>query len=152
MENFTPRRITKGTIRKQMCMSKEAWERLDTFRKPLDWSISKMIDHCLMLIIAGKVPIAPFVKRRNGHELEVIGVREQKGMYFHRDASDFLHMVVKEKYGVSMSNFLEQIFLHPDLETLFSLRPEKVVKEAELERYERFSNWGKSTIMDSHSH
>lgn len=149
------RRITKGTIRKQMNMSLEAWQVLDELRNRLDWSQSRLIDHCLMMIIEGKVPIEPFVQRKNNHELEVssnMGKRKQKGMYFHRDCSDFLHQVVRHQYSVSMSSFCEQIFMHPKIETLFYLKPQKLEKETELERFERFSNWGKSSIVDQHSH
>lgn len=130
--NSYPERINTQvkSIRTNVNMSKVAWQRLRAISAELGWSIGKTTEFILTKMLESEVKgntdkITMIIKIRNGRQNLIDKEDENKkriamGIFFKPQIKEYLK-TIKFRYGVSVSSFLEQIFLHDDLLRLWGL-------------------------------
>lgn len=121
--------------RRNINMSRKAWDRLDYLCQELGWSRGKVCEFLLESTQNGEVKLDHILRYRNGMENNMTrGVfkslitgeempmeRTARGIFFVEDIDDILKSLVKTEEKFSVSNFFEQLFLHDQLLELYGL-------------------------------
>lgn len=105
-------------------MRKEAWDKLDETADFLGTSRGGVVDLCLQKMRADEVDPKQIIQYHSGCENPTLVKRRQAGIFFLPESNEYLSKVIRYRYGVSMSNFIEQLIMRDDLMELFRIRPD----------------------------
>jgi|GEM_PF-2024712 len=129
------RRVSKTSKRKQLYMADSAWKKLDQIKTELGWTRARLLDYILQQFLLEKKKVEDYVHNQSGYSSiipkESTDARWQCGIHFFEDTDEFLAYTVRLKYKITMSNFVEQVLLHPKLKKDFGLTTKEIEAEEE---------------------
>lgn len=105
-------------------MREEAWDKLDETADLLGTSRGGVVDLCLQKMRADEVEPKQIIQYHSGYENPTLVKRRQAGIFFLPESNEYLSKVIRYRYGISMSNFIEQLIMRDDLMELFRIRPD----------------------------
>jgi len=125
-----PMKVIEKTTRKQIYMTKSAWDRLDRMCQQMGATRSKVIEFLLDFYISGSQDINSILVNYDAQNAKRSD-RVQRGIYFRKEANHFLSHIVRREHNASMSHFLEQLILDDTLLTWMGFNLDGTVPDPE---------------------